>query len=469
MQNSKSSLVERLFHLDQNHTTVRTEIAAGVTNFMTMAYIIIVNPSLLSATGMDQTAVMIATCLVACVGTVLMALMANYPFAIAPGMGLNAYFAFTVCLGMGYDWRIALMAVLVEGVIFTILTLTNLREAIFNAFPDSLKKGISVGIGLFIAYLGLQNAGIIVKEDSTLTTLIGFSDQFHTAGICALLALVGVTIIVVLSVVGVKGAILIGIVGTWGLGIICQLTGIYQVDPANGFYSLYPSFGITDFSTFGNTCGQVFRADFSGVHIPDFIVMIFSFFYVDMFDTIGTVMGVATSANILDEEGKLPRAKSVLLVDAIATIIGAIFGTSTATTFVESSAGFSAGARTGLASIATGALFFLAMFFAPVFTAIPSFATAPALIYVGFLMMRPLGDILKIDLIAAVPAYLCLLTMPLSYSISDGIAIGTISYVVIHLLSKLIKKTCRQEDESQPLHVLMYILAILFVPKYIFL
>ena len=450
-------MIEKLFKLKEKNTTVKTEVIAGITTFMTMAYILAVNPSLLSASGMDATAVLIATCLASFVGTLAMALLANYPFALAPGMGLNAYFAFTVCGSMGYDWRVALMAVFIEGLIFIVLSLTNVREAIFNAIPSTLKKGVSAGIGLFIAFIGLQGAHIVVANDSTLVSYVDFAGNWHTEGICAVLALIGLIITVVLYVKKVKGSILIGILATWILGMIAQAIGIYQV--SDGFYSLYPSLQMTDFSAIGKTFGQCFKADFSGVTVFNFIVVLLSFLFVDMFDTIGTLIGVSSKAGMLDENEKLPRIKPALLADAIATSAGAVFGTSTTTTFVESSAGVGAGAKTGLASVVTGFLFLIAIFFAPIFTAIPGFATAPALIFVGFLMVSSVVEIDFNDLTEAVPAYLCIIAMPLMYSISEGIAIGVISYVLLNLICKKAKK----------ITPLMYVLAVLFVCKYIFL
>lgn len=452
-------MLDKMFRLEENNTTVRTEVIAGITTFMTMAYILAVNPNMLAAAGMDATAVLIATCLASFVGTICMALLANYPFALAPGMGLNAYFAYTVCGNMGYDWRVALAAVAVEGLIFIVLSLTNVREAIFNAIPGTLKKGVSAGIGLFIAFIGLQNGHIVVNSDSTLISYVDFAGSFHTEGICAILAIIGIFIIAVLYYQGIKGSILIGIAATWVLGMLAQAMGLYVIDAENGFYSLYPTLQITDFTKIGETFGQVFRADFSGVSLTNFIVVLFAFLFVDMFDTIGTLVGVATKADMLDENDKLPRIKQALLADAVATTAGAVFGTSTTTTFVESSAGVGAGARTGLASVVTGFLFLAAIFFAPVFTAIPGFATAPALIFVGFLMLGAVVHIDFDDLTEAVPAYLCLLAMPLMYSISEGIAMGVISYVVINLC-------CKKTRKITPL---MYVLAILFILKYAFL
>ena len=452
-------MLEKWFKLKENNTTIRTEVVAGVTTFMTMAYILAVNPSILSASGMDSNAVLMATALASFMGTLAMALLANYPFALAPGLGLNAYFAYTVCGDMGYSWQIALLAVFVEGLIFIVLSVSNVREAIFNAIPLQLKRGVSVGIGLFIAFIGFQNAGVVVNSDSTLVTVIDFTVDFHTAGISALLAIIGTFIIAILYIKEVKGSILIGIFATWILGILCQLTGLYQVAPEAGYYSLIPSWSSFSVTSIGATFGQCFKADFSSVKIVDFIVIVLAFLFVDIFDTLGTLIGCANKANMLDKEGKLPRIRQALLADAIATSAGAVLGTSTTTTFVESSSGVAEGGRTGLASVVTGFLFLLAIFFAPVFTAIPGFATAPALLFVGFLMITAVAQIDFDDLTEAIPAYLCLLAMPLLYSISEGIAVGVISYVVINAV-------CGKAKKITPL---MYILAVLFVCKYIFL
>lgn len=452
-------MLENFFKLKENHTDVKTEVLAGITTFMTMAYILAVNPTMLSAGGMDATAVLIATCLAAFVGTLAMALLANYPFALAPGMGLNAYFAYTVCGTMGYSWKVALMAVFIEGIIFIVLSLTNVREAIFNAIPATLKKGVSAGIGLFIAFIGLQGAHIVVANDTTLLSYVKFTENWHTEGICALLALIGLMVTAILYIKKVKASILIGILVTWILGMLCQLTGIYHVDVEAGYYSLYPTLEMTDFSAITKTFGQCFSADFHNVGIFNFIVVLLSFLFVDMFDTLGTLIGVSDKAGMLDKDGKLPRVKQALLADAIATSAGAVLGTSTTTTFVESSAGVGAGARTGLSSVVTGFLFLISILFAPIFTAIPGFATAPALIFVGFLMISAIVKIDFEDLTEAIPAYLCLIAMPLMYSIAEGIAIGVISYVIINLI-------CGKAKKITPL---MYILAVLFVCKYIFL
>ena len=451
-------MLEKFFKLSENGTDVKTEIVAGLTTFMTMAYILAVNPSILSASGMDTNAILIATALSAFIGCVAMALLANYPFALAPGLGLNAYFAYTVCGTMGYSWQVALLAVFAEGIVFIILSLTNVREAIFNAIPITLKKGVSVGIGLFIAFIGLQN-GHLVVDSSTLVTVVDFTEDFHHVGICAVLAVIGLLLIAIMYEKHIKGSILIGIIITWILGIFCQVAGLYQIDVENGFYSLIPSWSSFDITAIGKTFGQCFNVAGMNIKPVDFIVVVFAFLFVDIFDTLGTLIGVANKADMLDEENKLPHIKQALLADAIATTAGAILGTSTTTTFVESSAGVAEGGRTGLSSIVTGFLFLVAIIFAPVFTTIPGFATAPALIFVGFLMVSAVVDIDFNDYTEAIPAYLCLIAMPLMYSISEGIAVGVISYVVINLI-------CGKKEKITPL---MYILAILFVLKYIFL
>lgn len=454
-------MLNKFFKLKENNTNVKTEITAGLTTFMTMAYILAVNPSILSDAGMDPTAVLLATCIASFIGTACMALMANLPFALSAGMGLNAYMAYTVVQGFGYSWQVALLAVFVEGIIFLVLSLTNVREAIFNAIPMQLKNAVSVGIGLFIAFIGLQNAGLSVGSESTLVTITSFTENFSTAGISAVLAILGTLVTAILYIKNVKGSILIGILGTWILGMLCQATGIYVPDAAQGFYSLYPTFAVTDFTKLGETFGQCFQVDMSGVGIFNFIVIIFSFLFVDLFDTLGTLIGVSTKANMLDENGKLPKIKPALLADSIATSAGAVLGTSTTTTFVESSAGVAAGGRTGLTALTTAFLFLISTLFAPIFTAIPSFATAPALIIVGFLMFTNITN-LKLtseNYTSAIPAYLCIIAMPLFYSIAEGISIGVISYVIINLISKKWKE----------ISLVMYVLAVLFILKYIFL
>ena len=453
-------MFEKVFKLSEHQTTVKTEVMAGITTFMTMAYILAVNPSILGSTGMDPTAVLLATALASFIGTACMAFMANLPFVLSAGMGLNAYMAYTVCAGYGYSWHVALLAVFAEGLIFIVLSLANVREAIFNAIPLTLKRGVSVGIGLFIAFIGLQNAGLSV-DSSTLVTIISFPENFHTAGICALLALIGLFIMAVLYTYRVKGAILYGILGTWILGMLCQVTGIYTPDVENGFYTLFPTLGITDFSKLGETFGKCFTVDFDAVGIINFIVVIFSFLFVDIFDTLGTLIGVATKADMLDEEGRLPGIRPALMADAIATSFGAVLGTSTTTTFVESASGVAVGGRTGLTALVSALLFLLSTLFAPIFTAIPSFATAPALIMVGFLMVGTVTEIRfdEDNITEAIPAYLAIIAMPLFYSISEGISMGIISYVLLNVAAGKAKK----------ITPLMYVLAVLFVLKYIFL
>ena len=444
-----------------------------VLNYVNITDLLTENGSVYGAVGfsiMEETAyvihakaVLIATSLAAFVGTMLMAFLANYPFALAPGMGLNAYFAYTVVLTMGYSWQMALLAVFVEGIVFIILSLTNVREAIFNAIPMTLKSAVSVGIGLFIAFVGLQNAKLIVNSDSTLLTYQHFKGEtFHSVGVGALLALIGVLIIAVMLIKQVKGAILYGILITWVLGIVCELAGIYIPDPDAGMYSVIPTAFVSfDFSSLGKTFGQVFNLDFSNFNIVNFIVVMFAFLFVDLFDTLGTLIGVASKADMLDEDGKLPRIKGALLADAVATSVGAVLGTSTTTTYVESSSGVTVGGRTGLTATTTAVLFLLASIFSPLFLTIPSFATAPALIVVGFYMMGAVAKINFDDMTDAIPAFLTILVMPLAYSISEGIAIGIISWTLINVLTGKAK-----EKKITPL---MYVLTVLFILKYIFL
>ncbi len=454
-------MFEKLFKLKLNNTNVKTEVIAGITTFMTMAYILAVNPGILGDAGMDPTAVLLATCIASFIGTVCMAFMANLPFALSAGMGLNAFFAYTVVGIMGYPWQVAMFAVFVEGIVFIVLSLTRVREIIFDAIPLTLKHAVSVGIGLYIAFIGLKSAGIVVGNDSTLVSIVDFTADFKTAGICAVLAIIGTLITAVMYIRKIKGSILFGIVITWVLGMLCQLVGLYVPNAELGFNSLFPAFAMTDFSKLGATFGQCFKVDFGSVGIFNFIVVIFSFLFVDLFDTLGTIIGVSAKANMLDEEGKLPKLRPALMADAIATTAGAVLGTSTTTTFVESSAGVAAGGRTGLTALTTSVLFLLSMLFAPVFIAIPAFATAPALIIVGFLMFTNVAQIKLSDdnYLSAIPAYLCVLAMPIFYSISEGISIGVISYVVLHLISGKAKKV----------NIVMYILAVLFILKYIFL
>lgn len=460
-------MLEKVFRLKENGTNARTEIIAGITTFMTMAYILAVNPSVLADAGMDQGAVFTATALAALIGTLLMAFCANYPFALAPGMGLNAYFAYTVVLGMGYRWEVALTAVFIEGIIFIVLSLTNVREAIFNAIPQNLKAAVSVGIGLFIAFIGLQNAKIVIGG-STLLQLFsvesynevnGVEASFQDAGITVLLAVIGILITGFLVIKNVKGNILWGILITWILGIICQFTGLYVPNPELGFYGLLPDFssGLSIPSL-----SPIFaKLEFSGIFSLEFLVVIFAFLFVDMFDTIGTLIGVSSKANMLDENGRLTNIRGALLADAIATTAGAVLGTSTTTTFVESASGVSEGGRTGLTAVTTAILFGLALFLSPIFLAIPSFATAPALVVVGFYMLTNVVNIDFNDVSEALPCYICIWAMPFFYSISEGISMGVISYVVLNVMTGKAKE--------KKISLLMYVLAVLFVLKYLFL
>ncbi len=396
-----------------------------------------------------------------------MAFCANYPFALAPGMGLNAYFAYTVVLGMGYRWEVALTAVFIEGIIFIVLSLTNVREAIFNAIPQNLKAAVSVGIGLFIAFIGLQNAKIVIGG-STLLQLFsvegynevnGVEASFQDAGITVLLAVIGILITGFLVIKNVKGNILWGILITWILGIICQFTGLYVPNPELGFYGLLPDFssGLSIPSL-----SPIFaKLEFSGIFSLEFLVVIFAFLFVDMFDTIGTLIGVSSKANMLDENGRLTNIRGALLADAIATTAGAVLGTSTTTTFVESASGVSEGGRTGLTAVTTAILFGLALFLSPIFLAIPSFATAPALVVVGFYMLTNVVNIDFNDVSEALPCYICIGAMPFFYSISEGISMGVISYVVLNVMTGKAKE--------KKISLLMYVLAVLFVLKYIFL
>ena len=456
--------LDKIFHLKENHTDVKTEVMAGITTFMTMAYILAVNPNILSASGMDRGSVFTATALSAFIATCLMALLSNYPFVLAPGMGLNAYFTYTVVLGMGYTWQQALAAVFAEGIIFILLSLTNVREAIFNSIPMNLKHAVSVGIGLFIAFIGLQNAKIVVGNDSTLVSIFSFKSSvaegtFSSQGITVLLALIGILVTAVLLAKDVKGSILWGILITWVLGIICQLTHLYVPNADIGYYSLLPDF--SNGISVPSMMPTFMKMDFSIVFSLDFVVIMFAFLFVDMFDTLGTLIGVASKADILDKDGKLPKIKGALLSDAVGTTVGAVCGTSTVTTFVESASGVAEGGRTGLTSIVAGILFALSLLLSPIFLAIPSFATAPALIVVGYLMLTSVTKIDFSDMTEAIPCFIAIIAMPFMYSISEGISMGVISYVVINLITGKAKE--------KKISVLMYVLAILFVLKYIFI
>ena len=449
--------MEKLFKLKEHNTTVKTEVMAGITTFLTMAYILAVNPNMLSASGMDNGAVFTATALASALATFIMAFWANYPIALSAGMGLNAYFAYTVCLGQlqGIDdpWKIALAAVLVEGIIFIILSFFKLRETIVNAIPENLKYGITSGIGLFIAFVGLKGAGVVVSDDSTLVALGNFGRP--EVALC----LIDILVIAVMNHYNVKGSILWGILITWVLGIIAQLTGWYVVDPDAGAASLIPSLSASSFippSISSTFC----KFDFAwiGSHVSEFVVIVFSFLFVDMFDTIGTVIGVAEKADLLDEDGNLPRVGRVLMADAIGTVAGSMLGTSTVTSFVESSSGVAEGGKTGLTAMTTGILFLVALFLSPIFLAIPSFATAPALVIVGFFMASSIKKMeFDGDLANAVGGYLAFLMMPLTYSIANGIMFGVLAWFIIKVCTGQLKK----------IHPVMYIVCALFIIRVI--
>ncbi len=447
--------MEKLFKLKENNTTVKTEIMAGVTTFLTMAYILAVNPNVLSASGMDHGAVFTATAIASALATFIMAFWANYPIALSAGMGLNAYFAYTVCMtdlnGIDDPWQIALSAVLVEGIVFILLSFFKFRETIVNAIPKNLKCGITAGIGLFIAFLGLQGANVSIANDSTLVSLGSFASPDMA------LCLIGIIIIAVMMHYDVKGSILWGILITWILGIIAQMCGWYVVDADNA--SLIPSFTASSFippSIAPTFCK--FNFSWIGAHLAEFCVIVFSFLFVDMFDTIGTVIGIADKAKLLDKDGKLPRVGRVLMADAIGTVAGAFLGTSTITSFVESSSGVSEGGKTGLTALTTGVLFVIALFLSPIFLAIPSFATAPALIIVGFSMASAILNMhFDGDIAEAIGGYLAFLIMPLTYSIANGIMLGVLAYVIIKICTK----------KAKDIHPIMYVIAALFAIRII--
>ena len=433
--------MEKFFMIKENNTNVKTEILAGITTFMTMAYILAVNPGMLSATGMDAGGVFTATTISAIVATLIMALYAKYPFALASGMGLNAFFAFTIVLGpMGKSWQFALTAVLIEGIIFILLSVLKAREAIFDSIPLNLKHAVSVGIGLFIAFIGLSGAGIVVTGDGTIVAL----GDLASGG--AAVAIIGIIITGYLLSRKVNGAILIGIIATTLIGIPL---GVTIIPEGFSIVSLPPSVADVAFKFVG----------FEEIFSLEMLVVVFTFLFVDIFDTVGTLAGVSSKAGMLDENGRLPRVGKALMADAVGTIVGACLGTSTVTTYVESAAGVAEGGRTGLTSLATAGMFAIALFFAPLFTMIPAAATAPALVIVGLFMMTPITKINFIDFTEAIPAFLTIVMMPFAYSIADGIVFGMVSYVVLKLL------TGRTKEVSK----VMWVLALLFVLKFIFI
>lgn len=444
--------MEKLFHLKENGTSVKTEIMAGITTFLAMAYILAVNPDILSVAGMNKGGVFVATALSAAIATLIMAFFANYPIALASGMGLNAYFAFTVCGQDGATWQVALTAILAEGIIFIILSFFKFRETLVNCIPENLKYGITVGIGLFITLIGLKNAGIVIDDPATLVAL---PQKLTNPGV--VLAMVGIILIGLMLYLNVKGAILWGILGTWVLGIIAQMTGWYVVNPEAGVFSLIPDFAGNNIVNNFKGLGEIaFQFDFAwaGSHVMDFAVIVFAFLFVDLFDTVGTLIGVAAKGNLLDKDGKLPRVGKALMADAIGTCAGACLGTSTVTSYVESSAGVAEGGRTGLTSLTTAVLFLLSLFLAPIFLAVPGFATAPALVIVGLFMM---GAVTKVkfegDMADVLGAFVAIIMMPFTYSIANGIMFGVLTWMLLKIL----------RGKFKDIHPVMWIVFALFV------
>lgn len=458
-------MIEKLFKLIENRTTIRTELLAGLTTFMSMAYVLSVNPIILSSTGMPRGGVMIATALSAFIGTVLMAALTNYPFVLATGMGLNAYFAYTVCGELDYSWKFALLAVFVEGLIFLALSLTKIREGIFNAIPYTLKKASSVGIGFFIVFLALKCAGLLVSDDATYVKMVSFAKApFETMGIQALLAFVGLLVTAFLMAQKIHSAILLGILITWALGIVSELCGIYVPAPDGGKYlSVIPDFTHyfsqigRSFSEFGTISGALFDAwSWKRICSVDFFVVMFAFFFVDLFETLGTLIGVSIKGGFLTKEGRLPRISGALYADSLATSVGALLGTSTTTTYVESASGVMVGGRTGLTAVFAALFFLCSIALAPIFLAIPSFATAPALLIVGFLMIGAITEIDFADITEGLPAFCTIFAMPFFNSVSDGIMWGVISYTVINTACLKFSRV----------HWIMYVLSVVFILKY---
>ena len=449
--------MEKFFKLQENGTNVKTEVLAGITTFATMAYILAVNASILSDAGLDQGAVFVATAIASVVGTVAMALLANLPFAVAPGMGLNAFFAYTVVIGMGFSPQLALAAIFVEGILFIILSKSGIRTALFNSIPLTLKYAVGAGIGLFILFIGLKNAGVVVADGATFVTMGSLLDAAPA------LCLIGVVFTIILMLKRVKGALLIGIIATWLAGIAAQLAGWYQVDPGAGAYDLVPQALLSlppslapTWMLFADGFREIFTT--AGGFLS-FVVVTLTFLFVDIFDTVGTLAGLASKAKMLDEHGKLAKSDEALLADALSTSLGAMLGTSTTTTYIESASGVQEGGRTGLTAMVVAGFFAISLFFAPIFLTIPGFATATALVVVGVLMLEPIGNLKLDNLEDLIPLGITIITMPLFFSISHGLAFGFISYVVV-------KTAAGKFKDISPL---MWTLAILFLLKIIFL
>lgn len=453
--------LDALFHLSERGTTVRTEVLAGLTTFITAAYVLAVNPSVMSAAGMDSGAVFTATALVCFVGTLVMALLTNYPFVLVPSMGLNAYFAYTVVLGMGYSWQVALAAIFLEGVVFAVISFTSLRDKIFSAIPINLKYAISAGIGLFITIIGLKNSGLVVSSSSTLVSIFSFTGSlsdgtFPTAGVSVVLFFVGLVITGVLMAKSVPGNILLGIFVTWILGIVCELCGLYVPDPAAGYASLLPDF--SNGLSVPSLAPTLLKADFSQIADLGFLVVTFAFLLTSLFDTVGSLIGLGAKAGLLDKDGNMPGVRGAMVSESVATMVAGLLGNSATCCSVECAAGIAQGGRTGLMALTTGVLFLLSMFLSPIFLAIPSFATAPALVIVGFLMASSLLNIDFSDVSEGLPAFLCFMGMPLCYSIVEGISLGVIAYVGINLV-------CGAEGRRK-ISPMMYVLAVVFIIKY---
>lgn len=464
------NFLERFFKIKENNTNFRTEIYTGLITFLAVSYILAVNPAILSSTGMDQGAVFYATALAAFFGTACMALIANYPLVLAPAMGLNAFFAYTVVKTMGYSWQFALFAVVIEGLVFFLLSLSSIREKIINSIPLPLKYAMCSGIGLFITLIAFKNAHIIKDHPATLITIQNFfGPEFHTSGISAILALAGILISAYLMHRKFTGALLVGILSTWVLGIICQLTGIYHVVPEAGFYSLLPNFNFASFTkpffSFCDLFASAFNSNnwtstsqYTGYRLllsADFIIISFSFFFTDFFDTVGSVSGAVVNTPLMKKDGTIPGIKKVLIADSIATFAGAILGTSTTTTFAESAIGVKAGARTGLAAMVAALLFLISLICAPIFLAIPGFATAPALVIVGFIMIRSITQIDWNDIAGALPAYIMITGIVFTHSISDGLGLGIMSYTILN---------CRIKGR---VNWLLWLIMLLFIAKYL--
>ena len=469
----RMDLLERFFKLQENGTTVRKEICNGTTMFLAIAYILAVNPAILGAAGMPRGGLFYVTAMAAFIGTLTMGLLANAPLVLAPAMGLNAFFAFSVVRTMGYSWQFALFVVVVEGIVFFLMSLSSIREKIIQVIPLSLKYAMGAGVGLFITLIAFNSAHIIQSHPVTLVTIQNFSGPgFHTSGISALLALAGILLSAFLLHYKVMGALLWGILGTWGLGIICQLTGIYHVDPAAGFYSLLPNFNTAAFTVplreFFQLSGSAFHVEqwahkneagqvISGLKLltsADFIVVCFAFLFSDFFDTVGTVNGAIVNTPLMEKDGNIPRLKKILLADSIATFAGGVLGTSTTTTFAESAVGIRGGARTGLAAVTCAILFLVSLVGAPVFLAIPGFATAPALVIVGFLMIKSTINIDWDDIAGSVPAYILIVGTVFTYNISDGLGFGVISYTILNCFRK------------GKVHWMLWLISLLFIAKY---